>query len=99
MANNRNHFPAPPVILTPEPSALRKQGYGSPWTPGEIPNPNARGNVGSLISVHASIEDPPKEPYEEYLGVEKPHDRGRKYPLKAMSVEGMTSGKITKEPK
>jgi hypothetical protein len=83
MARRKKNSVAPSP-LGPEPSGVLKHQsrYGvKPWQPGEIPGRN-----GSLL-VMSQPHDIPATPYGEFLGVEKPANRGRGYPLK-MDVEG-----------
>lgn len=69
--------PSPSPVSEPSQSAaLKKQDrYGSePWQPGEIPT-----RTGSLRPITGPL-DAKRAPYGEFLGVEKPTNRGHGKP-------------------
>jgi hypothetical protein len=83
MARRKKNSPAPAIFGPEQSGGLKHQSrYGSkPWQPGEIPGRNG------TLNVISEPHDIKAAPYGEFLGIEKPTNRGRGYPLK-MDVEG-----------
>jgi hypothetical protein len=90
MSRLKNH-PGVPSLFGPERQAdgLKKTSrWGDQaWKPGEIPV-NGPGSVGSLRTVWGPL-DQPRQPYGEFLGVQKPVKNGTGYsPIEIVEIEG-----------